>query len=424
MCEPVALFSLLLAVDRESAAANGNSQRRNRTMKRCHFHPRTCRLTALLVALLWLPRLLGAACPQCETAGYPLLSDVNGDGKIDVSDPMWLLGWLFLGSEAPACPPPVGGPEEIADAICCPDCGDVNVDGAIDLSDPLVLLGWLFLGGDPPGCAPLIPPAPTCDGASRWAVDGAWLEPRLGSRGLQVLDVRSASEHAAQRIPSALYLSQDILRATIDGIPGQVAPQPVVETALRAAGVSREAVIVVYGSTTDTIASRVVWTLAFYGHADARLLDGGLRRWLAENRPVARDPPPPPVKSDYAIPGAIAELRVDAEWVAAHLDDPSVLLFDARSSGEYAAGHIPGAFSTDWQRHVVDGAFRPLDEVRALYPAIPPGATLVAYCQTGSRASVVWNALLLLGYTDVRLYDGSWSEWGSRPDLPKETGGP
>ena len=113
-----------------------------------------------------------------------------------------------------------------------------------------------------------------------------------------------------------------------------------------------------------------------------------------------------------------AERRVEVDWVLSKLQDPATVLVDARSAGEYAAGHIPGARSFDWQDNVQDGRLIPREQLEAIYAELPPEATLVTYCQSGSRASMAYFVLRHLGFEDVRLYDGSMAEWSRNDGLP------
>ena len=236
-----------------------------------------------------------------------------------------------------------------------------------------------------------------------------------------VLDVRPAAAFARGHAPGAVHLDVKALRAEVDGVAEQLAPRASVAATLAELGVEVGDEVIVIDEGSTPAAARVVWTLLFFGHAPAkvRMLDGGWPAWVAASGPQS-------VEVAEVVTGAApvgaerAELRVDAAWVLAHLNDPEVLLVDVRSDEEWDAGRIPGAQHVAWERaRGADGRLLEVKALRELYADALARPTVAVYCKSGMRASLTWLVLTSLGHADVRVYDGSWNEWGAREDLQR-----
>lgn len=253
-------------------------------------------------------------------------------------------------------------------------------------------------------------------------VDVDWLQARLGDPEVQLIDTRGSGYEAA-RIPGAIHLRPGELATTVDGVPSQVMPPMEAQPVLRAAGLKNEVTAVVYGGAPEYDPSRIVWALLYYGHADVRYLDGGYAAWLDAEGAIDTDLPST-APTEYTIVGVNEDLRVTGDWVLSQLGDepydmPAIQLVDARSDGEYGTGHIPSARSVNWTRNLDSGFLLPKTELDPLYEGMDPTKTTVSYCVSGQRGSFAWLTLTALGFEDVRLYDGSWNEWG-RGEFPVE----
>jgi thiosulfate/3-mercaptopyruvate sulfurtransferase len=207
---------------------------------------------------------------------------------------------------------------------------------------------------------------------------------------------------------------------------------------MRDKGIRRDDTVVFYGDKSNWWAAYALWVFSLFGHPDARLLDGGRAKWQAEDRPMTTDSPRRE-RSDYpVVERDDSRIRAFREDVLEHVGKP---LIDVRSADEYTGkllhmanypqegalrgGHIPGAKNVPWGRAANDdGTFRSRAELEALYEGearLTPSDDVVVYCRIGERSSHTWFALThLLGYEQVRNYDGSWTEWGNAVRLPIE----
>ena len=291
------------------------------------------------------------------------------------------------------------------------DSGRFLVDSALDSAIDSAIDANRDLDAGPPVDAT---PCSLCVAAKY--VDEAWLAANISDDRTLVLDVRSAQEFDGGHIPGARRVDVGQLRATVGGISGQVVDAPTAESVFRSFGLRTDSQVVVVGPSTETVSGRLAWTLEYFGHREVSVLDGGFPAWrgAVETGSDVDD------SSDFSVGEVDSDRRVDADWILQRLDDANVVYLDVRTAQEFAAGHIPGAHNVNWTDQVEDGRLKSEAAILALYPPLDASNTLVVYCRSGSRASVSYWVLRHLGFEDVRLYDGSWNEWGSRSDTPKE----
>lgn len=206
-----------------------------------------------------------------------------------------------------------------------------------------------------------------------------------------------------------------------------------------AKGISPETTVVFYGDKNNWWATYAFWVFQLFGHTKARIMNGGRKKWVEEGRPLSKETPSYP-KTNYPVPSRDdSPIRAFRDDVMKHIRASGALV-DVRSPGEYSGellhmadypqegalrgGHIPGARNIPWAKAAnEDGTFKSVEALRELYESqgVTGERDVIAYCRIGERSSHTWFVLTyLLGYPNVRNYDGSWTEWGNLVGAPIE----
>lgn len=274
-------------------------------------------------------------------------------------------------------------------------------------------------------------------------VDTAWLDAHKHDAGLRVLEVdEDVLLYEEGHVAGALKLDwlTELQRPDVRDFIGPAGFAALME----AKGVSNDTTVVLYGDKSNWWAAYAFWFFKYNGHQDVRLMNGGRQKWVDEGRAMT-SAVPAVTAGKYRVAYRDASIRAFAPDVLKHLlavTDGKGALVDVRSEPEYTGeklhmpdypqegalrgGHIPGAVNVPWARAAnQDGTFKSPSDLRSVYAGagVVAGEPIVAYCRIAERSSHTWFVLkYLLGYPDVRNYDGSWTEWGNMVGVPINRG--
>ncbi|GIV77966.1 MAG: sulfurtransferase [Litorilinea sp.] len=264
-------------------------------------------------------------------------------------------------------------------------------------------------------------------------VDTEWVLAHLDDPNVRFIELGSQEDYDAGHLPGAVHvdLFADMTNPE-DSTRGQILTQEALSALMSRLGVTRDQTVVFYDRNDNLLAARAYWVLKYYQHEDVRIYNGGTKQWEAAGQSYSTDPVEV-AATDYVAGEPDLSIRTTAEYVLEHLDDPSTVLCDTRNPNEYAGtdvraargGHIPGAINVEWVHAVnSDGTFKDARSLYELYTkaGFTPDKEIITYCQTGVRGAHTWFVLReLLGFPNVRNYDGSWEEYGNREDTPIES---
>lgn len=268
-------------------------------------------------------------------------------------------------------------------------------------------------------------------------VDTNWVDQHKNDPKVRVaeVDYDPTANYELGHVPGSVLIDW---KADInDPVTRNIVTKQACESLLQKVGVNDDTTLVLYGDFNNWFAAFAFWVFKYYGYKDVRLMNGGRKKWLEEDKPVTKDIPSH-AKGNFKASEPDSSIRVFLKYVRDTLG--SKILVDVRGPKEFTGeilappeyptehaqrgGHIPGAVNIPWGQAVnEDGTFKSADELQKLYQSkgVAADKEVISYCRIGERSSHTWFVLkYLLGYPNVKNYDGSWTEWGNMIDNPIE----
>jgi len=264
-----------------------------------------------------------------------------------------------------------------------------------------------------------------------------WVAQHLNDTSIRIVEVDvDTAAYDQGHVPSAI--AWNWTTELCDTLVRDIIPPAKFEALMAKAGIGNDTTVILYGDNNNWFAAWALWQMKIYGHQDVRIMNGGRKKWLAEGRELGSQAPSI-ASASYRAGAADLSLRAFLPEVQAAVKSGRAALVDVRSPAEFTGeilappglpetcqrgGHIPGAKSIPWGKACnEDGTFKSPDDLRQLYggAGVTPDRPVIAYCRIGERSSHTWFVLKhLLGYPDVKNYDGSWTEWGNLVGAPVE----
>jgi thiosulfate/3-mercaptopyruvate sulfurtransferase len=270
-------------------------------------------------------------------------------------------------------------------------------------------------------------------------VDTQWVVDHMNDHEVRIaeVDYDPTANYNLGHVPGAVLF--DWKKDINDPVTRNIFSTQTCEDLLQRAGVNNNTTLVLYGDFNNWFAAFAFWAIKYYGFKDLRLMNGGRKKWLEEDRPISKDIPQYQL-GNFKATEPDKSIRAYLKQVKEALNKENIAMVDVRSPKEFTGeilappeyptehaqrgGHIPGASNIPWSQAVKDdGTFKSVEELKQLYQpkGIVPDKEIIAYCRIGERSSHTWFVLkYLLGYPNVKNYDGSWTEWGNMVDNPIE----